>query len=89
MQLSIVTRRFKVASPIKRSQYHKEWNKIINRAKKLKQIDMTQMDLERSNQSFLIGLFIRTLENFEERWWCRLEPEVLEFSKISPIVKSC
>ena len=36
--LSIVTRRFKVASPIKNSQYHKEWFKLIKRAKKLKQI---------------------------------------------------
>ena len=45
--LSIVTKRFKVASPIKRSEYHAEWNKLIQRAKKLKQIDMTQMDLER------------------------------------------
>jgi hypothetical protein len=85
--LSIVTRRFKVASPIKRSQYHKEWNKIIQRAKKLKQIDMTQMDLEKRNQSFLIGLFGRVSENLDKGMPAGVEPEVIEFSKISPILK--
>ena len=52
MHLSIVTRRFKVAAPIKNSQYHKQWAKLIQRAKKLKQIDISQMDLEKRNQSF-------------------------------------
>ena len=85
--LSIVTRRFKVASPIKRSKYHAEWNKLIQRAKKLKQIDMTQMDLERRNQSFLIGLFGRISENLDKGVPAGTEPEVLEFSKISPILK--
>ena len=27
--LSVVTRRFKVAAPIKNSQYHKDWNDLI------------------------------------------------------------
>ena len=85
--LSIVTRRFKVASPLKNSQYHKEWNKIIQRAKKLKQIDMSQMDLEKRNQSFLIGLFGRITENLDKGMPAGVEPEVLEFSKISPILK--
>ena len=62
---SIVTRRFKVVSPIRNSKYHKEWQKIINRAKKLKQIDPTQMDLKKRNDSYLIGLGIRTLENLD------------------------
>ena len=85
--LSIVTRRFKVASPIKNSQYHKEWNKLITRAKKLKQIDMSQMDLKKRNQSFLIGLFGRITENLDKGMPAGVEPEVLKFSKISPILK--
>ena len=84
---SIVTRRFKVASPIKNSQYHKEWNKLIQRAKDLKQVDISQMDLERRNQSFLIGLFGRISENLKEGMPAGAEPEVLEFAKISPILK--
>ena len=84
--ISIVTRRFKVAAPIKNSQYHQEWRKIINRAKKLKQVDYTQMDLEKRNKSFLVGLGIRTLENFEE-FGGPVEEEVLVFGKISPILK--
>ena len=84
---SIVTRRFKVVSPIKRSQYHNEWSKLISRAKKLKQIDMSQMDLEKRNQSFLIGLFGRISENLKEGMPAGVEPEVLEFAKISPILK--
>ena len=85
--LSVVTRRFKVASPIKRSEYHKEWNKLIQRAKDLKQIDLTQMDLEKRNQTFLIGLFGRISDNLKEGMPAGTEPEVLEFSKISPILK--
>jgi len=84
---SVVTRRFKVVSPIKRSQYHNEWSKLISRAKKLKQIDMSQMDLEKRNQSFLIGLFGRISENLKEGMPAGVEPEVLEFAKISPILK--
>ena len=84
---SIVTRRFKVASPIKKSEYHNQWNKLIDRAKKLKQIDMSQMDLEKRNQSFLIGLFGRIAENLDKGMPAGVEPEVLEFSKISPILK--
>jgi len=84
--LSVVTRRFKVASPIKNSQYHKEWRKIIERAKKLKQIDMSQMDLKRRNESFLIGLFGRITENLKEGMPAGTEPEVLAFSAISPIL---
>ena len=57
-----MTRRFKVAAPIKNSEYHKQWAKLISRAKKLKQIDTSQMDLEKRNQSFIIGLFGRTYE---------------------------
>ena len=85
--ISIVTRRFKVAAPIKNSQYHKEWQKIIRRAKELKQVDYTQMDLERRNKSFLVGLGIRTLENFED-FGAPVEEEVLVFSKISPMLKA-
>jgi hypothetical protein len=84
--LSVVTRRFKVASPIKNSQYHKEWRKIIERAKKLKQIDMSQMDLKRRNESFLINLFGRITENLDKGMPAGTEPEVLAFSAISPIL---
>jgi len=82
---SIVTRRFKVVSPIRNSKYHKEWQKIINRAKKLKQIDPTQMDLKKRNDSFLIGLGIRTLENLDTIKK-PAEEEVLVFSKLSPML---
>ena len=84
---SIVTRRFKVAAPIKNSQYHKEWQKIVRRAKELKQVDYTQMDLERRNKSFLVGLGIRTLENFED-FDGPVEEEVLVFGRISPMLKA-
>jgi hypothetical protein len=82
--LSVVTRRFKVASPIKNSQYHKEWQKITNRAKELKQIDLSQMDLEKRNETFLIGLFGRILEDDKKPL---MSKEVISFSRISPILK--
>ena len=84
--ISIVTRRFKVASPIKNSKYHQEWQKVINRAKKLKQLDVTQMDLKKRNDSFLIGLGIRTLENID-LFGKPVEEEVLVFAEISPFLK--
>ena len=85
---SIVTRRFKIASPIKNSKYHKEWQKLINRAKELKQIDMSQMDLEKRNETFLIGLYgnlkDKLLENDKEPI---MSPEVMAFAGISEILK--
>ena len=48
---------------------------------------MSQMDLEKRNQSFLIGLFGRITENLDKGMPAGVEPEVLEFSKISPILK--
>ena len=45
------------------------------------------MDLERRNKSFLVGLGIRTLENFED-FGAPVEEEVLVFSKISPMLKA-
>jgi len=84
--ISIVTRRFKVAAPIKRSKYHEEWSKLIQRAKKLKQVDFTQMDLKKRNESFLIGLGIRITDKIAEGFRAGLEPEVLQFGSISPIL---
>ena len=84
---SIVTRRFKVAAPIKNSQYHKEWRELIAKAKKLKQIDITQMDTSKIHSSRLIGLFGRLEEKFDEGKEFGLEEEVLAFSKISPVLK--
>jgi len=84
---SIVTRRFKVANPIKNSSYHKQWQKIINRAKKLKQIDVTQMDLDKRNETFLIGLYGRTMDKLAEGYPTGVEPEVLVFSGLSDILK--
>ena len=83
---SIVSRRFKIAAPIKNSEYHKQWNKLINRAKQLKQIDMSQMDLEKRNEGYLIGLFGRVLEKQKEGFKAGVEPEVIEFSNISDIL---
>ena len=83
---SIVTRRFKVAAPIKNSEYHKQWAKLIARAKKLKQIDTSQMDLEKRNQSFIIGLFGRTYEKVKEGFTGGVEPEVLNFAGISDVL---
>ena len=48
---------------------------------------MSQMDLKKRNQSFLIGLFGRITENLDKGMPAGVEPEVLEFSKISPILK--
>ena len=84
---SIVTRRFKVAAPIKNSEYHKQWAKLISRAKKLKQIDTSQMDLEKRNQSYIIGLFGRTYEKMKEGFEPGVEPEVLNFAGISDVLK--
>ena len=84
---SIVTRRFKVASPIKNSQYHKEWSELIAKAKKLKQIDITQMDTSKIHSSRLIGLFGRLEEKLDEGKEFGLEEEVIAFSKISPVLK--
>ena len=84
---SIVTRRFKLAAPVKNSQYHKEWRELIAKAKKLKQIDTTQMDTSKIHSSRLIGLFGRLEEKFDEGKEFGLEEEVLAFSKISPILK--
>jgi len=83
---SIVLRRFKVAAPIKNSEYHKQWAKLIARAKKLKQIDTSQMDLEKRNQSFIIGLFGRTYEKVKEGFKGGVEPEVLNFAGISDVL---
>jgi hypothetical protein len=85
---SIVTRRFKLAAPIKNSQYHKEWRELINKAKKLKQIDVTQMDLNKIHSSRLIGLFGRIEDKLSEGKQFGLEEEVIAFSKISDILKS-
>ncbi len=84
---SIVTRRFKLAAPIKNSQYHKEWSELIAKAKKLKQIDITQMDTSKIHSSRLIGLFGRIQEKFDEGKEFGLEEEIIAFSKISPILK--
>ena len=84
---SIVTRRFKVAAPIKNSQYHKEWRTLIAKAKKLKQIDTTQMDLEKVHSSRLIGLFGRIQDKLAEGNEFGLEKEVIAFSKISDQLK--
>ena len=83
---SIVTRRFKLAAPIKNSQYHKEWSELISKAKKLKQIDTSQMDLEKINSSRLIGLFGRIQDKLDEGYEAGVEPEVLAFSQISDIL---
>jgi hypothetical protein len=85
---SIVTRRFKLAAPIKNSQYHKEWRELIDKAKKLKQIDVTQMDLNKVHSSRLIGLFGRIEDRLDEGKQFGLEEEVIAFSKISDILKS-
>ena len=84
---SIVTRRFKVAGTIKNSQYHQDWRELISRAKKLKQIDFTQMDLKKSHSSKLIGLFTRVKEQLASGNEFGLEEEVIAFSNISPWIK--
>ena len=84
--ISIVTRRFKVGGPIKNSKFHQEFSDIINKAKKLKQIDISQLDLEKSNDSRIIGLFGRVFDNIE-KGDPAVEPEILAFSSISPILK--
>ena len=84
---SIVTRRFKLVAPVKNSQYHKEWRELIAKAKKLKQIDTTQIDTSKIHSSRLIGLFGRLEEKLDEGKEFGLEEEVLAFSKISPVLK--
>lgn len=85
---SIVTRRFKIGAPIKNSQYHKEWGLLIEKARKLKQIDFTQMDFKKVHSSRLIGLFGRIQDNLEEGTEFGLEEEVIAFSNISDILKN-
>ena len=83
--LSIITRRFKVAGPIKNSEYHKIWSEIIAQAKKLKQIDVTQTDLDKSNQFRINTLFNRILKNLDEDKPIQ-EAEIDAFSGISKIL---
>ena len=84
--MSVVTRRFKVASPIRNSQYHKEWSSLIAKAKKLKQIDYSQMDLQKSHETRLIGIFGR-IKEADKKGEPIITPEVQAFSSISPILK--
>ena len=86
--LSVVTRRFKVASPITNSQYHKEWQKLIKRAKDLKQIDVAQMDLNRRNEAFLTALY-GDIKNrlFEDDKNPIMSKEVMAFHGVSEFLK--
>ena len=84
--ISIVTRRFKVGAPIRNSQYHKEWNSLINKARKLKQIDYSQMDLEKSHETRLIGIFGKVKEA-DKKGEPIITPEVQAFGSVSPILK--
>ena len=86
--LSVVTRRFKIASPIKNSQYHRDWSDLVEKAKKLKQIDFTQMDLKKSHETRLIGLFGRITDKLAEGYELGIEPEAIAFSKISDVIKN-
>ena len=86
--LSVVTRRFKIASPIKNSQYHRDWSDLVEKAKKLKQIDFTQMDLKKSHETRLIGLFGRITDKLAEGYELGVEPEAIAFSKISDVIKN-
>ena len=83
---SIVTRRFKVGGPIKNSKFHTEFSALVNRAKKLKQVDIEQIDLSRSNDSRIIGLFGRIFDNIE-KGDPAVEPEILALGSVSPIIK--
>ena len=47
---------------------------------------MSQMDLEKRNEGYLIGLFGRVLEKQKEGFKAGVEPEVIEFSNISDIL---
>ena len=86
--LSVVTRRFKVANPVKNSQYHKEWQKIIKRAKELKQIDLSQMDLEKRNETFLIGLYGNLKDLYNNDKEPIMSKEVMAFAGVSDILKA-
>jgi len=85
--LSIITRRFKVAAPIKNSQYHKEWSSLINKAKKLKQIDYSQMDLKKSHETRLIGIF-GNIKEADAKGEPIITPEVQAFGSVSDILKT-
>tara|TARA_R100001440_G_scaffold34318_1_gene53291 strand:- start:1566 stop:5738 length:4173 start_codon:yes stop_codon:yes gene_type:complete len=87
--LSVVTRRFNVASPIKNSQYHKEWQKLIKRARDLKQIDIAQMDLSKRNEAFLTALY-GDIKNrlFEDDKNPIMSKEVMAFHGVSEFLKA-
>ena len=83
---SIVTRRFKVGGPIKNSKFHQDFSALVNRAKRLKQIDIEQIDLSRSNDSRIIGLFGRIFDNIE-KGDPAIEPEIVALRSVSPIIQ--
>ena len=62
---SIVTRRFKGSDVIKNSSFHKEWFRIGNEARKLKVLDISNIDSARLNNSKIISVFDRILTNID------------------------
>jgi hypothetical protein len=62
---SIVTRRFKGSDVIKNSSFHKEWFRIGNEARKLKVLDISNIDSARLNNSKVISIFDRIKTNLD------------------------
>jgi hypothetical protein len=62
---SIVTRRFQSSDVIKNSSFHKEWFRIGNEARKLKVLDISNIDSARLNNSKVISIFDRIKTNLD------------------------
>ena len=62
---SIVTRRFKGSDVIKNSSFHKEWFRIGEEARKLKVLDISNIDSARLNNSKVISIFDRIKTNLD------------------------
>ena len=62
---SIVTKRFKGSDVIKNSSFHKEWFRIGNEARKLKVLDISNIDSARLNNSKVISIFDRIKTNID------------------------
>ena len=62
---SIVTKRFKGSDVIKNSSFHKEWFRIGNEARKLKVLDISNIDSARLNNSKVISIFDRIKTNLD------------------------
>ena len=87
--LSIVTRRFRVETPLKNTKYHKDFYELYNKAKKYSKLDLSNLSDKRSIivRLDLFEIAIKNKEKFKETGKFQSE-EVSILSELSPILGS-